>query len=274
MNEPSVSNNGLRSRFGRFRERIRGTFPFVSGVLAAFLALFIFSFLFPANQLTESEMNDAIAGALASATPRPAFSRQVYQVIQPSLVAVESEFEGQADHGLGSGVIIDEFADILTSLHVVANAKKITVIFADGARSEALVISTQPEQDIAVLRAVTGPESFIPATLGNPGALQIGDEAYAVGHPFGLYGSMSAGVISGFNRTFQPPGSAQTIEGLIQIDAAVNPGNSGGPLLNRNGHVVGIITGIINPTEDNFFVGVAFAVPINAAAGGLGSPPY
>lgn len=274
MNEPSVSNNGLRSRVRRFRERMRRMFPFVSGVLAAFLALFIFNFLFPANRLTENEMNAAIAGALASATPRPPFSVLAYQVIQPSLVAVEAEFEGRTDHNLGSGVIIDEFADILTSLHVVANAKKVIVIFADGTRSEAMVTSAQPDQDIAVLRAVTGPETFIPATLGNPGALQVGDEAYAVGHPFGLYSSMSAGVISGFNRTFQPPGSSQTIEGLIQIDAAVNPGNSGGPLLNRNGHVVGIVTGIINPTEDSFFVGVAFAVPINAAAGGLGSPPY
>jgi S1-C subfamily serine protease len=104
--------------------------------------------------------------------------------------------------------------------------------------------------------------------------LQVGDEAFVVGNPFGLYGSMSAGVISGFNRTFQPPGTAQTIEGLIQVDAAVNPGNSGGPLLNRYGHVVGIVTGIINPTEDSFFIGIGFAVPIDAAAGGAGLPPY
>lgn len=278
MNEPSVSNtNGLRKRLGRFRERMRGMFPFVSGALAAFLALFLYNFLFPANQLTQAEVNDAIAGALASATPRPAYSVQVYQMIQPSLVMIETEFEGangETDHGLGSGVIIDDLGDILTSFHVVADAKNVRVTFADGTQSNALVISAQPENDIAVLRAEIMPREYIPATLGNPNAMQVGDEAYAVGNPFGLYSSMSAGVISGFNRTFQPPNGAHPIQGLIQIDAAVNPGNSGGPLLNRNGHVIGIVTGIINPTDESFFVGIAFAVPIDVAAGGIGSPPY
>ncbi len=126
-----------------------------------------------------------------------------------------------------------------------------------------------------MLQAEVLPELFLPATLGNPGALRVGDEAYVVGNPFGLYSSMSAGVISGFDRVFQPPGTAPSIEGLIQVDAAVNPGNSGGPLLNRAGHVVGIVTGIINPTDESFFVGIGFAVPINVAAGGGGgSPPY
>lgn len=252
-------------------------FPFVSGVVAAFLALFLYNFLFPANQVTEAEVTNAIAGALASATPRPAFSVQVYQAIQPSLVMIESEFEGadaESQKGLGSGVIVDDLGDILTSLHVVADAKKIMVTFADGTLSEAALVSAQPENDIAVLRSVTMPETWFPATLGNPGAMQIGDEAYVVGHPFGLYGSMSAGVISGFNRTFQPPNSSQPIEGLIQFDAAANPGNSGGPLLNRYGHVVGIVTGIINPTNGNFFVGIGFAVPIGTATGGMGAPPY
>ena len=126
----------------------------------------------------------------------------------------------------------------------------------------------------AVLQATTPPTQFVPAVLGNPGALQVGDDVYAVGHPFGLYGSMSAGVISGFDRTFRPKGSEAELQGLIQFDAAANPGNSGGPLLNRDGQVVGIVTGIVNPTEDSFFVGIAFAVPITTAAGGAGLPPY
>jgi S1-C subfamily serine protease len=105
--------------------------------------------------------------------------------------------------------------------------------------------------------------------------MRVGDDAYVVGNPFGLYGSMSAGVISGFDRTFRPPNSNQQIQGLIQVDAAINPGNSGGPLLNRSGHVIGIVTGILNPTEDSFFIGIGFAVPINVAAGGGGGlPPY
>ncbi|HRW08545.1 MAG TPA: trypsin-like peptidase domain-containing protein, partial [Caldilineaceae bacterium] len=118
------------------------------------------------------------------------------------------------------------------------------------------------------------PELLVPATLGNPNALNIGDEAYVVGHPLGLYGSMSAGVISGFNRSFRPQNSEERLEGLIQIDAAVNPGNSGGPLLNRYGQVVGIVAGLANPTEDSFFIGIGFAVPIDVAGGAAGLPPY
>lgn len=278
MNEPSLSTTDRpQSRLGRLRERVRGMFPFLSGVVAAFLAFFLYNFLFPANQVTEAEVSNAIAGALASATPRPAYSVQVYQAIQPALVMIESETEvenADAERGLGSGVIVDDMGNILTSLHVVAGATKIVVTFADGTRAEAAVVSEQPEIDIAVLQTATMPEMWFPATLGNPGAMQVGDEAYVVGNPFGLYSSMSEGIISGFNRTFQPPNGKQPIEGLIQFDAAANPGNSGGPLLNRNGHVIGIVTGIINPTDESFFVGIGFAVPIGTAAGGIGSPPY
>ena len=290
MNEPSLSvrdksntpQSGsvdkFRSQWLRLRERARKSLPFLSGVLAALLGLFLYNSFFPgAKPLTQTEVNAAISSALASATPRPAFSTYVYQIIQPSLVWIEAEgvdASGESSRGLGTGVIIDAFGNILTSLHVVDGAPNIRLTFADGTQSAAVIAEAQPERDIAVLQAEILPAQFLPATIGNAGALQVGDEAYVVGNPFGLYSSMSSGVISGFNRTFQPPGTAQAIEGLIQVDAAVNPGNSGGPLLNRYGHVVGIVTGIINPTDESFFVGIGFAVPIDAAAGGGGSPPY
>jgi S1-C subfamily serine protease len=124
-----------------------------------------------------------------------------------------------------------------------------------------------------VLQASPLPEEFVPATLGNPNAMRVGDEAYVVGHPFGLYGSMSAGVISGFDRTYQPPASIEPMQDLIQIDAATNPGASGGPLLNRYGQVVGIVTMLLNPTGQDVFIGIGFAVPITTAGGAAGLPP-
>jgi len=271
MSEPALS------RLTRLRSRIRAGIPFASGVLAALLALLLYNSIFPGSQLNKQEVNQAIADALASATPRPAYSAQVYPIIQPSLVLIQTEGpaeNGKTGKGLGSGVIINDSGDILTSLHVVAGAQTIALTFADGTHSAGLVVSESPEIDIAVLQAETLPAQFIPATLGNPDAMRVGDEAFVVGNPFGLYSSMSAGVISGFNRTFQPPGGGQRIEGMIQFDAAANPGNSGGPLVNRSGFVIGIVTGIINPTDENFFVGIGFAVPIGTATGAGGSPPY
>ena len=279
MNEPLASSSERwRDRLVRFRTRVKSAIPLITGISAALLAILLYNVLFPGpHQMTTREVNDLVAQAMASATPQPAFSSRVFQVIQPSLVLIQTRGENEQhdqEGGLGSGVIVTDNGEILTSLHVVDGADEILVTFADGTESTAEIALAQPENDIAVLQTDLLPEILVPAVLGNPGAMRVGDEAFAVGNPFGLYGSMSAGVISGFNRTFQPEGSNQQLEGLIQIDAAVNPGNSGGPLLNRGGQVVGIVTGIVNPTEQSFFVGIGFAVPINVAVGGMGSPPY
>lgn len=278
-----------RQRWRQVRKLLRSALPFASGVAAALLALLIFNSLNPPPPpLTQREVDETIAHAMASATPPPPFSALVYQVIQPSLVIIQTtppstddgfasnirtNFRTLADDEVATGVIINDQGDILTSLHVVASAPEIYVLFADGTQSTAQIINTQPENDIAVLYADRAPEIIVPATLGNPNALRIGDEAYVVGHPFSLYGSMTAGVISGLDRTYDVPGIGQ-MEGLIQVDAAMNPGNSGGPLLNRYGQVVGIVTGLLNPIGEDFFVGVGFAVTITAAGGAAGLPPY
>lgn len=260
-------------RWQQIRKGVRRTAPFAAGVLAALAGLVLYNILFPGpHPLTRNELKNTIAQTLASATPPPAFSERVYKVIQPSLILIETH--SSDENGLGSGVIIDDAGDILTSLHVVANSTDIQITFADGTKTGAKVTTSQPENDIAVLSPDQLPAQVIPAVLGNPNAMQVGDEAYVVGNPFGLYSSMSSGVISGFNRSFQPATSNQVLRGLIQIDAAVNPGNSGGPLLNRNGEVIGIVTGIVNPTDQNFFIGIGFAVPITVAGGAFGSPPY
>ncbi|HEY8198846.1 MAG TPA: trypsin-like peptidase domain-containing protein, partial [Candidatus Limnocylindrales bacterium] len=162
----------------------------------------------------------------------------------------------------------------LTSLHVVEDAKSITVTFADGTTSSAEISARQPENDIAVIVADTLPSTVVPATLGNPDAVRIGSEAYVVGNPFGLYGSISAGVVSGLDRRLEIAKSGRVLDGLIQVDAAVNPGNSGGPLLNRDGQVVGIVAALLNPTKEDVFVGIGLAVPIDVAGGAAGLPPY
>jgi S1-C subfamily serine protease len=256
----------------------RRILPFAAGILAALLAFLLYNVFLPGQpQLTMREVNDSIAQALASATPPPAFSTSVYRVIQPSLVFIQAEIldeDEDAGQRLGSGVVINDSGDVLTSLHVVEDASGIEVGFADGTIVDAQVVAEQPEDDIAVLRASQTPSLIVPAMLGNPNAMRVGDEAFAVGNPFGLYSSITAGVISGFNRSFQPAGSDRRLEGLIQIDAAVNPGNSGGPLLNRSGQVVGIVVGIVNPTEQEVFVGIGFAVPVQIAAAAAGLPPY
>ncbi len=278
MNEPAASRSELwRRRLKRIRTWVHRALPFVSGVAATLVALLLYSALVPApHQITQSDINDTVAKAMASATAPPPDSALVYRVIQPSLVLIQSQFPDKNDkesHGLGSGVVVDDQGDILTALHVVADASDIKLIFADGTESAGQVMAKQPENDIAVLRASSPPAQLYPATLGNPNALNIGDEAFAVGNPFGLYGSISSGVISGLNRSFQMPNSSQRLEKLIQIDAAVNPGNSGGPLVNRAGQVVGIVTALLNPTDQNVFIGIGFAVPITIAGAAAGMPP-
>lgn len=248
--------------------------------MAALVAIVIYNAAVPAPPpLTTREVNGSIVQVLASATPPPAYSALVYRAIRPSLVLIGTDSntlsdDGKPGHGIGSGIVINSGGDILTSLHVVTNTSDIQVIFADGTQSTARVIVKQPENDIAVLHADHPPAELFPAILGDPNAMRVGDEAFVVGNPLGLYSSMSAGVISGFGRSFHTQNSPQELHNLIQIDAAVNPGNSGGPLLNRYGQVVGIVTALANPTEQDVFIGIGFAVPINIAGGAAGLPPY
>ena len=278
MHEPPVSRSDLwRQRLKKLRTGLRGGLLFVLGMAAALTGLVVYNLITPSpHQLTTNDVSTAVNQVLASATPPAPFAETVYEIIQPSLVLIQSKIpgtDGRSDFGLGTGTIVDAHGDILTSLHVVADASDIQVTFADGTRSKASLATQQTQNDIAVLKADKLPAQVVPAVLGNPNAMHVGDEAYVVGNPFGLYSSMSAGVISGFNRSFQPVNTSLNLKGLIQIDAAVNPGNSGGPLLNRYGEVIGIVEGLENPTDQNFFVGIGFAIPINVAGGAAGLPP-
>jgi S1-C subfamily serine protease len=212
-----------------------------------------------------------VANGLADAQNVPPAGEIAYSTIQPSMVYIASHQPGAADDDVasGAGVIVDADGQILTARHVVAGAESIEVTFADGTQSPATVVSEQPDNDIAVLVPDQLPSVVVPAVLG--GGVRTGDDVYATGHPFGLANSFSAGVVSGLNRTV-PINDQQTLKGLIQFDAAVNPGNSGGPLLNKAGQVVGIVTALANPAGENFFVGIGFAIPIATAGGAAGAP--
>jgi S1-C subfamily serine protease len=197
------------------------------------------------------------------------------RTITPSLVTVTAQRPdpaagaGDIDTRLGSGVVINAAGAVLTALHVVDGAGRVQLAFADGSTTTAQVAVSKPESDIAVLIPDRLPELVVPAVMAGPPP--VGDAVYAVGNPLGLQHSLTAGVVSATDRSIQTA-RGSTLSGLIQFDAAVNPGNSGGPLLNRAGQVVGIVTALANPAKQDFFVGIGFAVPIATAGGAAGGP--
>jgi S1-C subfamily serine protease len=183
-------------------------------------------------------------------------------------------FPGYRSTGVGTGVVIVDKGVILTNLHVVLGAEKIKVRFFDGMEAEATVIGVRPEHDLAVLQAKAVPDDLVSATLRSTADLQVGDEVVAVGFPFGIGPSASAGIVSGLKREYHSPEGKRILTNLIQFDAAANPGNSGGPLVTADGEVVGIVTGILNPTSQRVFIGIGFAVPIENAAAAVGMSPF
>jgi S1-C subfamily serine protease len=229
--------------------------------------------------LTQADINAAVLHTL-NTQDLPSRAARAAQLIGPSVVRVRTQDEDKKnpqgemqDSGVGSGVVISDDGVILTNLHVVQGAKRIRVTFADGLESDAQVVAVQPENDLAVIKASRLPDDLQPATLGSSQSLQPGDEVVAVGFPFGIGPSVSAGVVSGLNRQFGAEGKS-IMRGLIQADAAANPGNSGGPLINMAGEVVGIVTAILNPTSARTFIGIVFAATIESASQGMGISPF
>ncbi len=226
--------------------------------------------------LTQRDVDARVSVGLESAAEKaaraPADASVAYAAIQPSLVLITtSGGAGSADSGgSGAGVVVNAAGTILTALHVVEGAQSITVAYTDGTSSPAAVGTTDPDNDIATLVPRTPPGTVVPAVLG--GGVEVGMPVFAVGHPLGLADSLTAGVVSAVGRDVRVDGDRQ-LKNLIQIDAAVNPGNSGGPLLNAAGQVVGIVTGLVNPNHEGLFVGIGFAVPIATAGGAAGGPP-
>ncbi len=234
--------------------------------------------------ITQEDIDAAVRESLEK-EPLPSAAAKAYEAILPSVVRVtglmndkdegeDSPEEKAMGRSLGTGVVIIDNGTILTNLHVVSGAKRIKVRFADGHESEATLVGAQPENDLAVLRASSLPDDLQAATMRSTADLRPGEEVIAVGHPFGIGPSVSQGVVSGLKREFRNPEGERTLTNLIQFDAAANPGNSGGPLVTMDGQVVGIVTAILNPSEQRTFIGIGFAVPIENAASAAGMPPF
>jgi serine protease DegQ len=258
--------------------------------------------------LTQWDIDNAVKYTMSHSDPAPADTTIAAATVGPSVVRVEGYLspehaaeqakaeqaaakkdknfkpvplrtpDGRQDmpDSTGSGVVIDAKGDILTNLHVIHTTDRWVITFWDGSKSDAEVVNVQPENDLAVIRAKVAPDDLKPATLATTGGLNPGDTVVAVGFPFGIGPSVSAGVIAGLKREFVDPDRKDGgghMTNLIQFDAAVNPGNSGGPLVNRDGEVVGIVTAIFNPTGQRVYAGMAFAVPIENAAKAVGENP-
>jgi S1-C subfamily serine protease len=232
----------------------------------------------PARRITQQDIDAAVLHTLTTKS-LPARAAKAYAVIRPSVVEVRGwkDDEGAkkgTGNDVGTGVVIVDKGIILTNLHVVSDANRVEVVFADGLVSEATILSVRPEHDLAVLQAKTIPDDLVPATLRSTRGLAPGDEVVAVGFPFGIGPSASSGIISGLRREFRSLRGQRLLTNLIQFDAAANPGNSGGPLVTMDGEVIGIVTGILNPTDQRVFVGIGFAVPIENAAAAVGLSPF
>ena len=266
--------------FADWRRRHARGFKVSAGVAVALIVALTAWLFAPQRGLTAADVEVLVEKALEAQQPAPT-AADAYETILPSLVHVrgspnapDADVPSEREAQSGTGVVIVDTGVILTNLHVVHGAKSIKVFFSDGLESDAMVVGVQPEHDLAVLQAKTIPDDLHAATLRSTAGLRPGEPVVAVGFPFGIGPSVSAGVISGLGREYQTADGKRVLTNLIQFDAAVNPGNSGGPLVTPEGEVIGIVTGLLNPTEHRVFIGIGFAVPIENAAGAVGLSPF
>jgi S1-C subfamily serine protease len=278
---PPARASRLRAFAGRHERRL-----WAATVFLLVIAALLFNGGFGPKQpnLTLKQIDAAMRQSLDE-KPLPSQATKAYDAVIGSVVRVvglmtegddgsDDKANSAAERGVGSGVVIIDNGTILTNLHVVSGAKRIKVTFMDGTESEAMLVSTQPQNDLAVLRAKTVPDDLEAATMRSTADLSPGDGVVAIGFPFGIGPSVSSGVVSGLKREFRSPEGQQMLTNLIQFDAAANPGNSGGPLVTMDGEVVGIVTAILNPSRQRVFIGIGFAVPIENAAAAAGMPPF
>src|SRR5438128_11514954 len=216
-----------------------------------------------ANNTTAS--NATVAAGVAAPAPSPGSFAAIYQQVKDGVVTITTSVSGNGARSFsqaeGSGIVVDKQGDILTNAHVVGSSSQVQVTFSDGHNATAQVKGVDQSADLAVVQ-VSASDQLHPVTTGNSDTLQVGDTALAIGSPFGLQGTFTAGIVSGLNRSTTAP-NGRALTGMIQTDAPINPGNSGGALIDGRGQLIGINDSIQSPVEGN--VGVGFAIPINRA---------
>ena len=302
---PELDAPSLRERaklwWGGVRSRHPNKLLVASAVVTTLALVGVYELLQPpAQHLTQNDVNEAVNFAIEERGRPPSVASLAYAKIIASVVRVNgydpdattppsepgpggAEAELPAGEGIkedfhekytavGTGVVIDDQGTILTNLHVAAAAKKLRVEFWDGTEADAVIVGARADIDLAIIKPSLIPDDLQPATLASSADLRPGDDVVAVGFPFGIGPSASAGVVSGLLRALTEEGGT-AMNNLIQFDAAANPGNSGGPLVNADGEVVGIVTAILNPSGLKTFAGIGFAAPIESAAGAVEESP-
>ena len=221
---------------------------------------------------------------VAPSSPAPAVFQQdkrmsineIYRASAPGVVHIETTSRvqqstdffgnpfggGQTQRALGSGFVIDKAGHVVTNYHVVRGASTIQVSFSNNERFKAKVVGVDPSTDIAVLQVKVKSRALKSLPLGNSDFVRVGDQVIAIGNPFGLDRSVTAGIVSAVQRRIEAPNQL-SISHVIQTDAALNHGNSGGPLLNAQGQVIGVNAQIETGGQSQGNVGIGFAIPIN-----------
>jgi S1-C subfamily serine protease len=189
-------------------------------------------------------------------------AEQIYKRDAPGVVQVTASDPTQGSESLGSGFVIDKAGHIVTNFHVVRGATKIFVSFSGQDQLAGTVVGSDPSTDVAVLKIRAQASALTPLELGNSDALRVGDSVYAIGNPFGYTRTLTSGIVSALQRQIKAPNSL-TIDNVIQTDASINHGNSGGPLLDAAGRVIGVTSQIYAENSQQGNLGIGFAVPVN-----------
>ncbi len=236
--------------------------------LGATIVLIVFAFVLSGSEkifqpeivVTNGHDVSTVGEITPIATKNDLTLTQLFEQAESGVVRVTVDrAEGTGRSGVGSGFVYDAQGNLITNAHVVQDAQKITVTFLDGTSYKAKIVGIDHFTDIAVIKVDADPSVMHPLSIGDSSSLKVGEAVAAIGNPFGLSGSMTAGIVSQLGRILPSQDSAFSIPDVIQTDAAINPGNSGGPLLNMRGEVIGINTAIQSATGE--FTGVGFAVP-------------